>query len=162
MAKKHDEAVVLVTVPVDEFSTAVSPPLTAPTLNGQEHTPPLVPDGRVLKSHPLLDVSFTLPEKMTVREQLSFRARVNNYHSAAGGEVDDDGNPLGDPADLYLAYWEAGKRLIQDWQSPLLADPAALDVDEETSPAIATTVIWTANTVAGHINNIGGELVPKN
>lgn len=146
MAKKQDEAAVM-----DEQSMAAS-------LNGQEAQ---VPDGRVLKTHPSNLVSFTLPDKMTVREQIAFRARINNHMRGLGSEIDDEGNPIEAPETGHLAYWDAGKHILQDWQSEVVADPLKLDIDEETDRRAALIVMWTANIVATHIEVIGGDIVPK-
>lgn len=107
--------------------------------------------GRVEFKHPTFALSFTLPARMTVREQLSMRAQVNNGIFGDGG-----------PESNYVAYWNVGLGLIQDWLCDRLPDPAALDLDSEDDAVVANIVIWTANTVAAYLLEVGGESVPKN
>lgn len=82
-----------------------------------------------------LGVSFSLPERFTVRENLSFREHL--------GRVASDS--------AFIRYWVAALPIIKDWQCALIPDPAALDMDIETDARIADIVQWTANSVAGHM-----------
>lgn len=82
-----------------------------------------------------LGVSFSLPERFTVRENLSFREHL--------GRVASDS--------AFIRYWVAALPIIKDWQCALIPDPAALDMDTETDAHIADIVQWTANSVAGHM-----------
>ena len=82
-----------------------------------------------------LGVSFSLPERFTVRENLNFRGHL--------GRVASDS--------AFIRYWVAALPIIEDWQCALIPDPAALDMDTETDARIADIVQWTANSVAGHM-----------
>ena len=93
----------------------------------------------------VLGLSFTLPESLTVRQQLAFRERL----FTSIGELD-----------MYSRYWEAARPLIEDWDCELVPDPTAVDLDTETDGRIADIVNWVANMVAGHMNAL--DDVPKN
>lgn len=86
-----------------------------------------------------LGVSFDIADRFSVREQLTFRGKL----AAAAGEVS------------YVRYWQAAQSVIQGWSCELLPDPAALDLDTADDPRIADIAQWTANTVAGHMINLG-------
>ena len=89
--------------------------------------------------HEKLGVSFDIADRFTVREQLAFRAKI----SAAAAESS------------YVRYWQAAQTVIQNWTCELLPDPAALDLDAADDARLADIVQWTANTVAGHMINLG-------
>lgn len=128
-----------------------------------EESPLPVANGRTPFVNEALGISFTLPSRLTVREHLAFRTRLNSYFSTLNVEVGDDGEPVqAVEEDVYSPYWTAGLRMIADWQCDYLPDPAALDLDEETDIRVARAVIWTANTIASHVTVISGETVPKN
>lgn len=85
-----------------------------------------------------LGLSFEVPDRFTVREQLEFRGRI----AGTAGEI------------ALIRYWQAALSIITDWQCELVPDPAALDMDTETDVRIADIVQWTANAVAGHMAGI--------
>lgn len=85
-----------------------------------------------------LGVSFEIPDRFTVREQLAFRSRI----AGTAGDV------------ALIRYWHAAISVISDWQCELVPDPAALDMDTEASVQVADIVQWTANAVAGHMAGI--------
>lgn len=87
-----------------------------------------------------LGVSFTLPDKMTARQQLVFRRKT-------AGFVEAD--------DLYIRYWEAAVELVQDWECEKLPDPAAFDLDAEVAADVVDIVMYAANVTAGHFFSIG-------
>lgn len=93
-----------------------------------------------------LGISFEVPDRFTVREQLAFRAAV----AEARGESS------------YVRYWTAAQAVavIQEWVCELVPDPAALDLDAAEDSRVADVVQWTANTVAGHMLKL--ETPPKN
>lgn len=90
-----------------------------------------------------LGVSFSLPDKITVRGQLQFRERV----------FSSDG-------DMYSRYWEGIAPLLKDWECDLIEDPEAVDLDTETSVQIANIVHWVSNQAALHMTQM--DDVPKN
>ena len=91
-----------------------------------------------------LGVSFDIPDRFTVREQLAFRGRMSELVGESG----------------FVRYWHAAQGVIQNWQSADVPDMAGLDLDAIDSSRIADVVAWTANTVAGHMNSL--EAAPKN
>jgi hypothetical protein len=103
--------------------------------------------GRVPFRHEELKTSFTLPAKVTVRQQLAYKGVIGRMRGRD---------------DYYAGYWSGGLALIGDWQSEILPDPAAVDLDEETNPDVADLIFWAASVVAGHMMTLGGETVPKN
>lgn len=91
-----------------------------------------------------LGVSFEVPDRFSVREQLAFRAAV----------VDAEGQTN------YERYWQAAQTIVTTWSCELIPDPAALDLDAADDYRIANIVQWAANTVAGHMLRL--ETPPKN
>ena len=97
----------------------------------------------MLYRNEVLDISFSVPDALTVRKQL-------RYHSLSGYR--GDGGRLED-------LWKGALELIEDWKCPLVADPKALDPAQGTDPGVATVMIWTGSTVWQHVNQL--EAVPK-
>lgn len=91
-----------------------------------------------------LGVSFDIPDRFTIREQLAFRGRINDQPSESA----------------FVRYWLAAQGVIQNWQSADVPDMAALDLDAGDSARMADIVVWTANTVAVHMSGL--EATPKN
>lgn len=89
------------------------------------------------------DCSFTLPETITVREQLA-------YYSIAGGTKGRD---------LWERQWEASKPLIGDWACALLPDKDT-DLGEVTNPQIPLVLVWAVQQVAEYISGL--EALEKN
>lgn len=85
-----------------------------------------------------LGVKFALPDKLTVREQLTFRERVFLL-----GEQD-----------TYSRYWGGIIPLLEDWQCELIPEPEEIDLDTETNVKIANIINWVANTAAGHFTSL--------
>ncbi len=93
-----------------------------------------------------LGVKFTLPDEVTVRQQLAYRGRV-----FAAGLLTED---------IYLRYWSGFLALYDSWECKLLPDPKGLDVDSATDPGIADLIFWVGNRTAQHMLNL--EELPKN
>lgn len=87
---------------------------------------------------------FTVPDRPTVRQQLAYRAAI------ASMRFDD----------VYEAHWQGVVGLVQEWESDVIADPAAFSMDTSDDPAAADLVFWACNVVAGHMNRL--ETLPKN
>ena len=90
-----------------------------------------------------LGVSFTLPDKLTVRQQLDWRGRVFETEGTT-----------------FLRHWQAVKPLIEDWAyepDPVLED---IDIDTATDKALADVIFWASNEAAGHM--AGLDAIPKN
>ena len=102
--------------------------------------------GRELYENEALGASFTLPKQFTVRQNLTYKGIV--------------GRAKGD--DYFIEYWRAGQKLLEDWQSELIPDFAAVDIETETDPRIADTIFWAANTIARHMMTLTSGGVEKN
>lgn len=89
-------------------------------------------------------VSFSLPERVTVRQQLG-------YISEAG---------LARGRDLFERYWYGARNLVQNWQCELIPDPMILDLDKATDPKIAMIVTWVGIEVKGYMDRL--DTLPKN
>lgn len=89
-----------------------------------------------------LDVSFEIPDKPTVRQQLAYKAAL-----ATGGDWISRG-------------WAGFLAIMQDWQCAKVPDVLALDMDKETDPDIADIVIFVSGKTINHMSEL--ERVPKN
>lgn len=89
-----------------------------------------------------LGVSFTLPDKLTVRKQME-------YFSSAG---------LAHGKQLFERYWQGATAIIENWQ----CDVMKLDVnlDEATDPKVAQIIIWSGLRVREYIDSLND--LPKN
>jgi hypothetical protein len=89
-----------------------------------------------------LGASFTVPDKITVRQQLA-------YYSEAALAFGDE---------FFIRLWKGATALIQDWQC---ADvPLTTDIETDTNPKAASVMIWAGMRVKEHIDRL--ETVPKN
>ena len=91
-----------------------------------------------------IKATFTLPDTLTVRQQLKFAAEIGK-HAQEG---------------YLIAYWEMGKTVLTNWQCDLIPDPSAVDIDTETDPRITKIIIKAANEVAKWYLDLGN--VEKN
>lgn len=91
-----------------------------------------------------LGIKFSLPDELTVREQLKYNERVL----------------LAEDKDLYSRFWWGILPLLQEWECALIPEPGEIDLDTETDPRIARIVTFVGNAAAGHMTNL--EDVPKN
>jgi len=88
-------------------------------------------------------VSFTLPDKMTVRKQLDWRGRV----------IESDGT-------TFIRHWQAIRPLIEDWDYEPFPKLADIDLDELTDKKLADVIFWASNEGAGHMSGL--DDIPKN
>ena len=88
-------------------------------------------------------VRFTLPDSITVRDQLHFYGVLNKFQEL----------------DTYERYWEAAKLLIKDWECKKLPD-IHTNLDETSDPKITMIVLWAGTQVLNHMSSLG--TVPKN
>ena len=95
------------------------------------------------KNEPL-GVSFELPDRVTVRQQLAYRGAV----------------ALASQDNTFAIHWKAAQPLLEKWTCERVPDPAAVDLDEETDAVVADIVTWTANMAAGHM--LALRATPKN
>lgn len=90
-----------------------------------------------------LGCSFELPERVTVRQQLTYITDLNAHEGEPG----------------VIQMWEAGRKLIQDWRCEVMPDPAA-SLDELFDMKAARVVTWAGLTVMRHMQGL--DNVPKN
>jgi hypothetical protein len=88
-------------------------------------------------------VRFTVPDKITVRQQLA-------YFSAATGL---------DPSKRLERNWSGAKTLIEEWECELIPDKD-VNLDELYSLEETNIVIWVGNKVYAHMVSL--EETPKN
>ncbi len=88
-------------------------------------------------------VSFDLPDKVTVRQQLA-------YFSATTQRI---------TGDWIFGYWKGAQVLIENWKSDKVST-LQLDLETVTDPEITQILIWAALTVKSHLDNLSE--VPKN
>jgi len=91
-----------------------------------------------------LGVKFTLPEKLTTRQILQY------IQATRWMETDD----------AQIRAWQAALPLIEDWECETIPDPAGFDLDSEGTWRTVSVVIWTGNSVSGHVAEM--DDVPKN
>lgn len=94
-------------------------------------------------THDTNNCKFTIPDRPTVKQQLS-------WYSAAMWR---------DPAETLARYWEGAKQLIQKWESADLPD-FKVDLESVSNPTQANIVIWAALRVKHHMDEL--EDLPKN
>lgn len=92
------------------------------------------------------NVSFSVADEITVRQQLRYKAVA--------------WSALNSSEETFVNLWRAAVPLITNWKCTAVPDPAALDMDKETSPEIGRIAMWTGNTVAAHMSDLGN--VKKN
>lgn len=106
-----------------------------------------VENGRIVNKS--LGVSFILPERISVRQQLRYRQAIAfNFDVGPDGEIRLNNN------DMYERYWKAMPIVVEDWQCEIIPDMAKLDLDEADDPRIADIVFWAANEVVGHMSGL--------
>lgn len=94
-----------------------------------------------------LGVKFSVPDIITVRQRL-------DYTTAIILSPDDD--------NFIARAWYGVRRLVKDWECAAIPDPLTFDIDASSSnDAAANVILWTVNTVIGHLSP-GGAPVPKN
>lgn len=91
-----------------------------------------------------LGVHFTLPDKVTVRDQLA-------YFSNAG---------LAHGKQLFERFWLGAVSIIQNWKCDLIPDIEKFDLDAATDPNITNIVIWVGMRVKEHMDSL--DDIPKN
>lgn len=84
-------------------------------------------------------VSFSIPDKITIRNQLKFKTHVFSNNE----RLEDD--------ELFILYWEAGLPMIEEWECELIPKPAILDFDKEDDNRIADIVFWVGNKIAAEV-----------
>lgn len=91
-----------------------------------------------------LGVTFFVPDKITVRQQLAY---VSSEVFARG-------------KDFLERYWLGAVGVMYDWQCSLIPDPETLDLDKTTDPRIAEIITWAGMEVRKFMNSL--DEVPKN
>ena len=103
-----------------------------------------------------IGVSFTLPDEITVREQLRYKIAMWIRWEAQPDKDPSEWNEL----EFYDRAWRAAKTVVKDWECEAIPDLDDFDMAESTDPKAANVVFWTCNAVSGHMNGLGQ--VPKN
>lgn len=93
-----------------------------------------------------LGVKFTLPDTLTVEQQLKFRGAL--AMSGRAGQM------------LFIRMWEAAQDMLVNWQCKVIPNPAKFDIKKETSVEAVEIIQWVANTASDHVATIGA--IPKN
>lgn len=88
-------------------------------------------------------VSFSVPDKVTVRQQLA-------YFSEAG---------RANGKEFIERLWLGARAVILDWTCPALPD-LNTDLDSVTDPKTTQAIVWAALEVKRHMDNL--EQIPKN
>lgn len=89
-----------------------------------------------------LGVSFRVPDRVTVRQQMTY------YSQAATGG-----------SDFFLRYWYGARAIVENWQYEKMPD-IMTDLDTLTDPAVSNVLIWASMRVKEYIEGL--EDVPKN
>jgi hypothetical protein len=95
------------------------------------------------KKNEKLGASFTLPEPVTVRQQLSYFSEA----SLAYGE------------DLWFRLWRGALKVVGDWKCDLLPDPN-IDLDDVSDPKITEVIFWASMEVKQYMDGL--DRIPKN
>lgn len=90
-------------------------------------------------------VSFSLPEKITVRQQLVIRERVWGSNNA-------------DPASI--RFWFSMLPMVEDWDCDDYPDPADIDIDALDDTRATDIILWASARMADYFMDRG--FVPKN
>jgi hypothetical protein len=88
-------------------------------------------------------VRFTVPDKITVRQQLA-------YFSTIAGI---------DQSERFERRWESAKTMIEEWECELIPDKD-VSLDEMYSLDQTNILIWVGNQVVNYLNSL--EETPKN
>ena len=89
-----------------------------------------------------LGARFVVPDKITVRQQLTYISEASGYSDSNRVEK----------------LWTAATGLITEWECPGFSLDVSLD--DETNPSVASAIIWAALEVQKHVSNL--ENIPKN
>jgi hypothetical protein len=91
-----------------------------------------------------LGVSFTIPDKLTVRQQMQYDGAIGEGYL----------NGLS----MYERFWQAARLIIQDWQCDYIALDA--DLDKLDDRQAAQVVEFAGRAAFSHV--IALERTPKN
>lgn len=87
-----------------------------------------------------LGVSFSLPDKLTVRQQLAFAMSWNT--------------------DDYVSALDAGKSHITEWECDSIPDIQTADIDALYEMGQTKIIMWVITSILRHMQGLGN--VPKN
>ena len=90
-----------------------------------------------------LGVSFTVPDRLTVRQQLA-------YFSQAG---------LAQRKEFIERLWLGAKNIIEDWKCDLIPD-IEFDLEKNTNTRVTQVIIWASLEVKKHFDAL--DDIPKN
>lgn len=88
-----------------------------------------------------LGVSFSLPKKITVRQNLRIASRMTM---------------MADLDDYYFVFWYAIVPLIdnEDWKCELIPDPKELSFNDD-NPILSKIVMWIVTQANNWLSNLG-------
>jgi hypothetical protein len=93
--------------------------------------------------HELLNTRFTIPDRITVRQQLAFISEASSPRTK----------------DLMENLWTATRLLILEWECPHLPDRDT-NLDSIDSPKAADVILWASLQVRNYIQRM--DEIPKN
>ena len=88
-------------------------------------------------------IRFTVPDKITVRQQLAYFSIVTSIDESAALE----------------RRWEGAKYLIGEWECELIPDKD-VSLDDLYSLEETSILIWAGTQIVNHMNSL--EETPKN
>ncbi len=88
-----------------------------------------------------LGVSFSLPKKLNVRQQLGIKSRMVLMY---------------DINDYYMIFWQAVLPIIEDWQCDRIPSPADIDMNNETDPQVTDIIVWVCSRVNTWLQDLEG------
>lgn len=94
---------------------------------------------------PIDGLRLTVPDRLTVRQQLEYRSLV----------------AFGSKKDMYARFWDGARHIIEEWDCDRLPD-MNVSLDEIDDPEAADIIFAACNAVAGHLDRLEAEAVPKN
>ena len=92
-----------------------------------------------------LGLRLTVPDRLTVRQQLEYRGLIG----------------FSTRADAYPRFWDGARHLIEEWECEAMPDKN-VSIDEMDDPRVADIIFAACNIVNGHLNKLEAEAVPKN
>ena len=87
-----------------------------------------------------LETSFSISDKLTVRQQLAWRSRLTMEQASE--------------PDYFIRFWLATRSLLDNWQSPHIEDPMTFDIDKSTDPKASNVIFWAVDEISFHLNSL--------
>ena len=87
-----------------------------------------------------LETSFSISDKLTVRQQLAWRSRLTMEQASE--------------PDYFIRFWLATRNLLDNWQSQHIEDPMTFDIDVSTDPKASNVIFWAVDKISDHLNSL--------